>query len=85
MTSQRASGISGAAIVGGVCGAPIKHSMSPLIHNAWIQAAGLDAVGLFLAAWGYNTPAQRDAARRDDRIVLLSLAQFGSDFAAWVH
>lgn len=37
------STISGAAIVGGVCGAPIKHSMSPLIHNAWIQAAGLDA------------------------------------------
>ncbi|WP_454718546.1 shikimate dehydrogenase [Caulobacter segnis] len=36
--------ISGAAIVGGVCGAPIKHSMSPLIHNAWIAAAGLDAV-----------------------------------------
>jgi len=36
--------ISGAAIVGGVCGAPIKHSMSPLIHNAWIQTAGLDAV-----------------------------------------
>jgi len=35
--------ISGAAIVGGVCGAPIRHSMSPLIHNAWIQAAGLDA------------------------------------------
>ncbi len=38
------STISGAAIVGGVCGAPIRHSMSPLIHNAWIQAAGLDAV-----------------------------------------
>lgn len=35
--------ISGAAIIGGVCGAPIKHSMSPLIHNAWIQAAGIDA------------------------------------------
>ena len=35
--------ISGAAIVGGVCGAPIRHSMSPLIHNAWIRAAGLDA------------------------------------------
>ena len=35
--------ISGAAIVGAVCGAPIKHSLSPLIHNAWIQAAGLDA------------------------------------------
>lgn len=37
------STISGAAIVGGVCGAPIRHSMSPLIHNAWIQVAGLDA------------------------------------------
>jgi shikimate dehydrogenase len=35
--------ISGAAIVGGVCGQPIKHSMSPVLHNAWIQAAGLDA------------------------------------------
>jgi shikimate dehydrogenase len=35
--------ISGAAIVGGVCGAPIQHSMSPILHNAWIQAAGLDA------------------------------------------
>lgn len=37
------STISGAAVVGGVCGAPIRHSMSPLIHNAWIAAAGLDA------------------------------------------
>jgi shikimate dehydrogenase len=37
------SRISGAAIVGGVCGQPIKHSMSPILHNAWIQAAGLDA------------------------------------------
>lgn len=37
------STISGAALVGGVCGQPIKHSMSPILHNAWIQAAGLDA------------------------------------------
>jgi len=36
------SRISGAAIVGGVCGQPIRHSMSPVLHNAWIQAAGLD-------------------------------------------
>lgn len=40
------STITGAAIVAGVCGAPIRHSMSPLIHNAWIQAAGLDAAYL---------------------------------------
>ena len=38
------STISGAAVVGGVCGQPIKHSMSPVIHNAWIAAANLDAV-----------------------------------------
>lgn len=37
------SSISGAAVVAGVCGAPIRHSMSPVIHNAWITAAGLDA------------------------------------------
>lgn len=35
--------LTGAAIVAGVCGAPIRHSMSPVIHNAWIKAAGLDA------------------------------------------
>jgi shikimate dehydrogenase len=31
------------AIVAGVVGAPVRHSLSPLIHNAWIAAAGLDA------------------------------------------
>jgi shikimate dehydrogenase len=35
---------SGAAMVAGVVGRPIRHSLSPLIHNAWIAAAGLDAV-----------------------------------------
>lgn len=34
----------GAARVAGVLGRPIVHSLSPLIHNAWIDAAGLDAV-----------------------------------------
>jgi len=36
--------ISGATIVAGVAGSPVAHSLSPLIHNAWIAAAGLDAV-----------------------------------------
>jgi len=36
--------ITGAAVVAGVVGAPVAHSLSPLIHNAWIAAAGLDAV-----------------------------------------
>lgn len=34
----------GAAMVAGVVGAPIRHSLSPLLHNAWIAAADLDAV-----------------------------------------
>ena len=34
----------GAARLAGVVGAPIAHSLSPLIHNSWIAAAGLDAV-----------------------------------------
>ena len=42
MTSARS--ISGATIVAGVVGAPVAHSLSPLIHNAWIAAAGIDAV-----------------------------------------
>jgi shikimate dehydrogenase len=36
--------LTGAAIVAGVVGDPVAHSLSPLIHNAWIEAAGLDAV-----------------------------------------
>lgn len=35
---------SGAAMVAGVVGRPVRHSLSPLLHNAWIAAAGLDAV-----------------------------------------
>ncbi|WP_300577596.1 shikimate dehydrogenase [Phenylobacterium sp.] len=35
--------LSGAARVAGVVGAPVRHSLSPLIHNAWIAGAGLDA------------------------------------------
>lgn len=34
--------ISGAGVVAGVVGSPVRHSLSPLIHNAWIAAAGLD-------------------------------------------
>lgn len=36
--------ISGAAKLAGVVGWPVAHSLSPLIHNAWIEALGLDAV-----------------------------------------
>jgi len=36
--------LSGTTTVAGVAGSPIRHSLSPQIHNAWIEAAGLDAV-----------------------------------------
>lgn len=35
--------ISGAAMVAGVAGAPVAHSLSPFLHGRWITAAGLDA------------------------------------------
>ncbi|KRA65716.1 shikimate dehydrogenase [Caulobacter sp. Root655] len=35
--------ITGAAVVAGICGRPVRQSMSPVIHNAWIAAAGLNA------------------------------------------
>lgn len=36
--------LTGNALVAGVVGAPVRHSLSPVLHNAWIAAAGLDAV-----------------------------------------
>lgn len=36
--------ISGATRVAGVVGLPISHSMSPILHNAWLAAVGLDGV-----------------------------------------
>jgi hypothetical protein len=46
--------------------------------------ADLEEVGLFLAAWGYNTPATRAAAREDGRIRLLELDRFSQPLGAWV-
>lgn len=36
--------VTAATRVAGVAGAPVRHSLSPLIHNAWISATGIDAV-----------------------------------------
>jgi shikimate dehydrogenase len=36
--------ITAQTLLAGVTGDPVRHSLSPVIHNAWIQAAGLDAV-----------------------------------------
>lgn len=36
--------ISGQTLVAGVVGWPVRHSMSPLIHNHWLQASAIDGV-----------------------------------------
>lgn len=44
----------------------------------------LENVQLFLADWGYNTAAERQEAENDDRIHLISLAQFNQEFSTWL-
>lgn len=34
--------ITGATVVAGIAGSPVTHSLSPVIHNAWLEAAGID-------------------------------------------
>ena len=34
--------ITGAALVAGIAGNPVAHSLSPVIHNAWLTAGGID-------------------------------------------
>jgi len=45
--------------------------------------ADLDDVGLFLATWGYNTPAIRASVPDDGRICLLELEQFRRGLTVW--
>jgi len=47
------------------------------------QQPDLAQVELFLADWGYNTPAERTLAQQDDRIHLISLEQFSQPFSSW--
>jgi len=41
--------ITAKTIVAGVVGQPISHSLSPVLHNAWLAAAGIDGVYVALA------------------------------------
>ena len=36
--------ISARTLVAGVAGAPVRHSLSPALHNAWLTASGIDGV-----------------------------------------
>lgn len=47
----------------GVTGAPISHSLSPVIHTAWIQALGLDA-----RYQAFEAPDPKDFARLCEQV-----------------
>ena len=52
--------ISGATRVAGVVGRPIAHSMSPILHNAWLAAAGCAlAAAVFLIQAALGRPVRR--------------------------
>jgi shikimate dehydrogenase len=36
--------ITGRTIMAGIAGWPVAHSLSPILHNAWLAAAGIDGV-----------------------------------------
>ena len=50
-------------IVAGVAGAPVRHSLSPLMHNAWLQAAGVDGVYVAFATHQDRFPAFAEGLR----------------------
>ncbi|MNS11289.1 Shikimate dehydrogenase [compost metagenome] len=49
--------ITGAALLAGIAGQPVAHSLSPVIHNAWLQAGDIDGA--------YMPFAPKDAAGFD--------------------
>ena len=55
--------ISGATVVAGVVGAPVRHSLSPLIHNAWLEASGVNGVYVALSPTPDRFPALLDGLR----------------------
>ena len=42
--------ITGLTAVAGAVGHPVAHSLSPILHNAWLEAAGIDGVYVALEA-----------------------------------
>ena len=66
MTKAR---ITGAVKVGGIVGDPVAHSLSPVIHNYWIEAMGLDAS---YVAFSPKSPAAFETLVAAGRAGLLS-------------
>lgn len=55
--------ITGATAVAGVIGRPVRHSLSPIIHNAWLAAAGVDGVYVALSPTADRLAALIDGLR----------------------
>lgn len=55
--------ITGAARVAGIVGRPVTHSLSPVLHNAWIAEAGLNAAYVPLAPLAGGFPALVEGLR----------------------
>lgn len=56
--SVRQNRITGAALLAGIVGQPVAHSLSPVIHNAWLQAGDIDGAYMPFApadAAGFDT------------------------------
>ncbi|MDB5459569.1 MAG: shikimate dehydrogenase [Caulobacteraceae bacterium] len=58
------SAITARTRVAGVAGAPVRHSLSPLLHNAWLKAAGVDGVYVAFAPPQDGFPAFAQGLRR---------------------
>lgn len=50
MSLPRTRAITGKTMTAGVVGHPIAHSLSPILHNAWLEASGIDGVYVALEA-----------------------------------
>ena len=55
---SRPNRITGVAVLAGIAGQPVAHSLSPVIHNAWLQAGDIDGAYMPFApqdAAGFDT------------------------------
>lgn len=63
------SRITGRVILAGVVGQPVSHSLSPAIHNGWLEAAGIDGT---YGAFGPKDAAGFDALLAAGRAGLIA-------------
>ena len=80
--------VTASTTIAGVVGHPVRHSLSPVIHNAWIEAAGLDAVYLAFAPSADGFTALVEGLRSGAALglnVTLPFKQQALDMAGWAE